>query len=116
MSAPTLMTENKRGQRLANRSRWLGLAYTEHSSMTNKTLLGLTLRYAAIISVDLLLRHPLQGFERRPHVSLGQTHQQSVVFHTNLVDGLAAAFLQAPFQLCSEMLKPVLSGIHQLEL
>lgn len=74
------------------------------------------LRYAAVIKVHLLLRHPLQGFERRPHVGLGQTHQQPVVFHANLVDGLAAAFLQTPFQLRGKMLKPVLSGIHQLQL
>lgn len=74
------------------------------------------MRCAAVTTVDLLLRHPLQGSERRPHVGLAQTHQQPVVLHADLVDGLAAAFPQAPFQLRGEMLEAVLGGIDQLQL
>lgn len=64
----------------------------------------------------LLLRHPLQGLERGLHVGLGQAHQQAVVFHADLVDGLAAALLQTPLQLRGQMLEAVLGGINQLQL
>lgn len=66
--------------------------------------------------VDLLLCHPLQGLERGLHVGLGQAHQQSVVLHPNLVDGLTTALLQTPLQLRGQMLEAILSGIHQLQL
>lgn len=65
---------------------------------------------------DLLLGHPLQGSERRPHVGLAQPHQQPVVLHADLVDGLAAAFLQTPLQLRGEVLEAVLGGVDQLQL
>lgn len=66
--------------------------------------------------VDLLLCHPLQGLERGLHVGLSQAHQQSIVLHTNLVDGLTTALLQTPLQLRGQMLEAILSGIHQLQL
>lgn len=65
---------------------------------------------------DLLLSHPLQCVEWRLHVSVAQTHQQTIVFNTNLIHGLAAALLQTPLQLRGQMFKPVLGGVNQLQL
>lgn len=62
------------------------------------------------------LRHPLQGLERGLHVSLGEAHQQPVVLHPDLVNGLSAALLKTPLQLRGQVLKAILSGIHQLQL
>lgn len=67
-------------------------------------------------SGDLLLCHPLQGLERGLHVGVRQADQQAVVFHSDLVDGFAAALLQAPLQLRGQVLEAVLSGINQLQL
>lgn len=64
----------------------------------------------------LLLRHPLQRPERGLHVGLRQADQQTVVFHPDLVDGLAATLLQTPLQLRGQMLEAILGGVDQLQL
>ncbi|TNN37026.1 hypothetical protein EYF80_052814 [Liparis tanakae] len=54
--------------------------------------------------------------ERGLHVGLRQADQQAVVLHSDLVDGLAAALLQAPLQLRGQMLEAILRRVDQLQL
>lgn len=63
-----------------------------------------------------LLCHPAQRLERGPHLLLREAHQQPVVLHADLIDGLAPALLQSPLHLCHQVLKAILRGVHQLQL
>lgn len=65
---------------------------------------------------SVLLCHPVQSLEGRPHLLLSQPHQQPIVLYPNLVDGLTAALLEPPLHLCHQVLKAVLGWIHQLQL
>lgn len=77
---------------------------------------GLEFRYWVCWFDFILLGHSAQSVYRGLHVVISESHQQTVVLDTDLVDGLPSALLQPPFQLRGQVLEAVLCWVHQLQL